>query len=274
MERNILVTGDYWHRDFKPFLAGVDRVTLTPVNRISSIAADQQFDLIVLAQSQPDQIAQTTVEQLQTRYPLTPIVAVLGSWCEGELRTGKPWPGVLRIYWHQWQGRFDTFMSQMDSAGISTWHAPRTSTTADRFLRLEQPHPVLKSHIRCVGVSTWTISQFEMLRDAIEHFGWTSCWIERALETATTSTPESSQAYEAILIEAESLSTELNQRIQWLQSQFPTAKLVVVANFPRENLVQRMNSIGVSAVVSKPFELQDLRSALERCARVLPAVQN
>ncbi len=267
MERNILVTGDYWHRDFKSFLAGVDQVTLIPVNRISNTSADQQFALIVLAQSQPEQISQTSVEQLQARFPHTPIVAVLGSWCEGELRTGKPWPGVLRIYWHQWQGRFDTFMGQMDTAGISDWHAPRTSSMADRFLRRDQPHSVLHSHIRCIGVSTWTLSQYEMLRDAIKHFGWTSSWIELAKENAAINSVDANPVFQGIFVEAESVSPELEQRIEWLQSQFPSAKLVVVANFPRENLVRRMSAFGVSAVVSKPFELQDLRSALERaCA--------
>ncbi len=264
MERNILVTGDYWHRDFKSFLAGVDQVTLIPVDRIGNTSADQQFDLIVLAQSQPEQISQTSVEQLQARFPHTPIVAVLGSWCEGELRTGKPWPGVLRIYWHQWQGRFDTFMGQMDTAGISDWHAPRTSSTADRFLRRDQPHSVLHSHIRCIGVSTWTLSQYEMLRDAIEFFGWTCVWVERAVEKAATDNADSGLVFNPICIEAESLSVELGQRIQWIQSLFPLAKLVVVANFPRENFVRGLIDLGVSQIVSKPFELNDLRFALER----------
>src|SRR5206468_630467 len=37
---------------------------------------------------------------LRRAAPLAGVVALLGSWCEGETRTGRPLSGVQRLYWY------------------------------------------------------------------------------------------------------------------------------------------------------------------------------
>ena len=59
-------------------------------------------DLILLVASRPGRFSAAEVESLHRRAPLAKLVALLGSWCEGEVRSGHPWPGVTRIYAHQW----------------------------------------------------------------------------------------------------------------------------------------------------------------------------
>lgn len=58
-------------------------------------------ELILLAHARPDSISRRAIRQLRKTAPLAGIVALLGSWCEGESRTGRPAPGVLRLYWHE-----------------------------------------------------------------------------------------------------------------------------------------------------------------------------
>lgn len=269
MDRKILVTGDYWHREFKSFLASVSNVILTPIKNIGSIA-NQTFDLIIIAQSLPDQIPLHSVEQLQNNFPTTPIVAVLGSWCEGELRTGNPWPGVLRIYWHQWQGRYDTFIEELESGQITGWHTPRTSTTTDRVMQVRRPHFLGSRNGRrdLIGISAQSSTQFEMLRDAIEHFGYRARSIEQTAWDAATIA-----RCKLICVDAESLTQNLVRRIEWLQNEFPESALTVIASFPRANEVERLVQMGVAEVVSKPFEMMDLRSAIERCVEYNPAAE-
>lgn len=264
----ILVTGHYWHRDFKRFLAGFDQVTLMPIEKISGDIEDQ-FELIVVTQSRPGQYSLQTIEKLQAIFPNRPLVSVSGSWCEGELRTGKPWPGVQRILWHQWQGQYDRFLEQLGSKQITDFHAPRTSTHADQILRTHDPHawasaPHPHSNAaanvsQIVGVSTWTQRQYDMLRDAIETLGFTPFWIECPVSDA-------SQRSDAgrICVDADSLTPELNLRLDRLQSEFPLAKMMLLLNFPRIEDRMKLAARDIQQVVSKPFELNELKLALDR----------
>ncbi len=255
MEKKILLTGDYWHRDFQNVLKGFDAVTLVSIDKIATLA-DESFDLAIVAQSRPGQFPEEKIEFLQSRLGNTPLVAILGSWCEGELRTGTPWPGVIRVYWHQWEGRFRKFVEQLDSQGITDWHAERTFTPADRILRPSKARS--RTKIEVVGVSSWTQTQFEMLRDAIQSFGWDSKWIERCTWDA-----HATQFCNPICVTADSFSAELENRVRWLHSEFPHARFVMVLGFPRTQDVENCSRLGISQVVSKPFELDDLRVAIE-----------
>ena len=256
MEPKILVTGDYWHRDFSQFLSGFDTVTLVPIDKILNLS-HESADLVVVAQSRRDQYSNDAIEKIQAQFGATPIVAVLGSWCEGELRSGKPWPGVHRVYWHQWMGRFETFVEQLKQNGITNWHEPRTSTVADQ---IQLPRAkVEESRIQCVGVSAWTQPNFEFLQDAINQMGWTTRWVERSTWDASTN-----QIFDPICVDADSYTPDVDKRLDWLKSEFPTATFVMVLNFPRPQDVEELSNRGILQVVSKPFELNDLKRAIIR----------
>ena len=132
-DHHILFTGDFWHTDFQSIISSIDvPITLVPLEKSASVV-DQKFDLIVIAQSRRDQFSSAEVEKIQTTFSNTPIVSLLGSWCEGETRSGTPYPGLIRVYWHQWQGRYQKFVSQLADANLTDWHAPATSSIADRI---------------------------------------------------------------------------------------------------------------------------------------------
>lgn len=253
----ILVTGDFWHSDFKSILAGFEvPVTLVPFEKAKTLA-DSSFDLVVIAQARRGQHCAEDVEALQASFSTTPIVALLGSWCEGETRSGVPWPGVPRVYWHQWEGQYQKFADQLSQYGISDWHAPRTSTIADRIARSRAiDHP---ADIKCVAISAWTNQTHAMVADAINHFGWSNCWVERAVWNA-----ETSSAVDAIVIEADTWSDALVNRVQWIQRQIPDTPMVMVTNYPRRDELEVIKSTGISEVVSKPFELNELKTAVVR----------
>ena len=90
--------------------------------------------LVVSRRSRRDQIEPETVEFLRKKFAGIPIVNLLGSWCEGETRSGNPLPGVIRVYWHQWNGQYGKFVSQLKANQITDWHQPPTATIGDRVL--------------------------------------------------------------------------------------------------------------------------------------------
>ncbi|MFK7769221.1 MAG: hypothetical protein AB8B55_18515 [Mariniblastus sp.] len=269
----ILFTGDFWHTDFKSIISSIDvPLTLVPINKIDSVS-DSKFDLIVIAQSRRDQFNSADVEKAQNNFSNTPIVSLLGSWCEGETRSGTPYPGLIRVYWHQWQGRYQKFVEQLAKEELTEWHAPVTSSIADRIGKAEGLNPVVPSPhfahsrptnaggglIRCVGISAWTNTQHEMLADAVNQFGWESRWVERGAWVA-----DREKLVSILVVDADSWSNALANRMNWLRSEFPTTRMVLLLNYPREDELESIYAAGVSAVVSKPFELQELKSAMER----------
>ena len=96
-----------------------------------------------------------------------------------------------------------------------------------------------------------------MVADAINHFGWSSCWVERSVWNAQTSS-----AVDAIVIEADGWSADLANRVKWIQRQVAGAPMVLVANYPRQDELKAIKSMGISGVVSKPFELNALQTAV------------
>jgi hypothetical protein len=260
MSKKILITGDYTHRDFKNLVTGIDAVILAPFNEAlqTSTALCSELGLVVIAQSFPGQFSATEIEKLQGHFQMVPVIAVLGSWCEGETRSGKPWPGVVRVYWHQWLGRIDLFRRQLETANFTLWHQPATSTLADRVLRFDKAQPLNTPHQRKVGISANTSGQAEMLEDVLKELGFASFWIELASDQQ----PNLGQP-DLICVDANQLGQPLKLRLDWLSDKFSGIPRIVFCNFPRANEVEELMSWNVSRIVSKPFELQDVASAIK-----------
>ena len=253
----VLMSGDYWHHEFQSIVANFPTpVTLTPVDRLEPML-DQDFDLIVLAQSRPDQISAELVERIQAKQPTTPVVALLGSWCEGGMRSDVPWPGVRRVYWHQWEGRFEDFSGQLDEDGLALWHQPGTANDADDAM-LYHDHSSSFSPAMLVAVSAASQTQFEYVRDVLKSFGWNSCWAERA-----NFDQETVDLVSALCIEANSFSGDLANRVDWLRSKLPGVPTSLVLNFPRSQDVAAAGELGIENIVSKPFQPADLKHAIQ-----------
>ena len=95
--RNIPVVklvGEIDHPDFR------DAIELLRSDaRVADAGATPELN--VVAQSRPDSICSDQLNHLQRAAPLAGIAALLGSWCEGETRTVRPWPGIQRLYWYE-----------------------------------------------------------------------------------------------------------------------------------------------------------------------------
>ena len=74
----ILVTGDFWHSDFQKIISKFDvPVTLVPFAKVETVV-DQNYDLVILAQSRRDQFLQGEVEELVGNFPSVPVVGAAG----------------------------------------------------------------------------------------------------------------------------------------------------------------------------------------------------
>jgi CheY-like chemotaxis protein len=255
--QQILVTGEYWHEDFSGLISSSSAlITLCPVEKIQQMTGAENFDLIVVAQGRREVIDSETVEHLQSVFATTPLVALLGTWCEGEVRSGTPWPGIPRVYWHQWEGRFEQFLQCLDADEIHSWQLPATATAADR-IAAPGPHFGDENFEGIVAVSAWTKTQYAMIEDALTAFGAQCSWVERATWDGTAKS-----LVKAVVLDDDSMTSDLETRVKWVLSTFGQVPLVLTLGFPRKDEIEALKELGVKAVVSKPFKLGDLKQAL------------
>ena len=110
--RTLVVDNNTARREFREACAAMRAqrpvIEVPGVDAACEILAgsDDVFDVIVVAEDRPGQYSEETIDRLRRLAPLARVVGLLGSWCEGESRTGRPWPASIRVYWHQWLPRF------------------------------------------------------------------------------------------------------------------------------------------------------------------------
>lgn len=253
----VLLSGDYWHADFKNLNANLFiPATLMPFESLQAFDASR-FSLIVVAQSRSNQFDQEVIDALVAGNPLTPVVMLLGSWCEGERRSDRPVEGVKHVYWHQWRGQFTKFCQQMSQDGVSLWHTPPTENDADRVVSEitdRQPIPSLSGAV--IGISVSDRATFETISHGVNAVGGKAKWVEH------TSWINLSASVEIICVDANSFDAALKRRVRWLKNQASHVPMIALLNFPRREEIEELKRLGISAVISKPFELSDFRTVV------------
>lgn len=255
-EIRVLLTGDYWHPDFQDVVREFEvPLTLVPSAQLLQLDLEQsRFDLVVIAQSRRGQVPQPLVDLVLQHFPNTPLINLLGSWCEGETRSGEPHQGLVRVCWHQWRGRYRNFLSQLSQRQLADWQMPKIASLADRVLN--RSARVFPRSSECVGISTWSREAFDMLADAIDSIGYSSRWFEHeGIDEANAV---------AMLIDGNSLTERLKQRIFEISVEISSVPKMLTLNFPRRDEVDLAQRMGIDEVISKPFDLSDLQQAIER----------
>lgn len=215
-------------------------------------------ELAVVLQNRPGQVALTEIERLQTLAPLTRFVALLGSWCEGETRTGQPWPGFLRIYTHQWQSRLLTQFERLRCGKLSAWALPPTATDDERVLWSSE-----SIELQTPGLVTLHTSDYELsdwLAKVCRGGGLASAWMPDFGRTAA------SGAVAAIFDLAQGSQEEWVQ-LESLVERMPGQTVIALCSFPRPEDQQRSRDMGVFSLLGKPVCLEDLCWLLQAAGR-------
>ncbi len=139
-EIQILVIGDIHRTEFRESASCLKR------SGVVEIAADVETaraaltqgriapEVIVVAQSFPGQFSHEAIDRLRRAAPLARILGLMGSWCEGEMRSGRPWPATARLYWHQWPARCRRQFRCLAVGKRCSFALPVTATEEERLL--------------------------------------------------------------------------------------------------------------------------------------------
>jgi CheY-like chemotaxis protein len=221
-------------------------------------------DLIVIAQTFPGQFSHHEVDQLRRLAPLSQIVGIMGSWCEGEMRTGAPWPGVVRTYWHQWAARSSQQLERLAKGKCCSWTLPSTTTEEERLLadqglhgHCPHPDPLPKGEgtssffSGLVVISAQSREMAQWLTAACRGHGYATVW------QRLPARPQVAGAAAAIF-DGTDLGSEEYRELQRLVAAVHPAPVIVLLAFPRIEDRDRARSAGAAAVVSKPVNVDDL----------------
>jgi hypothetical protein len=256
--KRVSFIGDASHREFRDAVAW-----LREYSDASFFASPEQFtsrlvettppDAVVIAQPRPGKFDQSQIERLHRQAPLARLIALLGGWCEGELRTGTPWRGVTRVYGHQFVPRLaNELLAGSPGACLAL---PRTATDTERCLAAPLPPTIEQPGLVVIGASSF--ETYESLSEACTQLGHATVWSPRNQPTIASS------AMAGIWNCSAAVSTDYGALQHFARTLHP-APTIAIIGFPRGEDQRIALDAGACAVVSKPILLHDLWSELSR----------
>lgn len=243
----VRLVGDVHHPDFRD---AIERIRAD-----ARLCVAEQFspELIVVAQSRPDTICSDQLSVLHRDAPLSGIVALLGSWCEGEMRTGRPWPGAQRLYWYEFPAWWQRQLLLRAVGRCPDWARPTNVLT-----RLGEPDcPGPRSGL--VVLQTARRDNADALGDGLQHAGYSTIWQPPGrprplIRGAVAGIWDGAQLNE---------SEEADLAAFCTQMAHDGAAVLALLDFPRRDRVDQALQIGAGAVLGKPWLNSDLVATLK-----------
>jgi hypothetical protein len=213
--------------------------------------ANRPIHLLVLAESRPGQFSSKKIDELRRAAPLVRVWRLLGGWCEGEQRSGRPPEGCTRSYWHQWRERFAREAAAARDGRCPAWGFPLTLTADERTLAdawLDIPQREGRVVV-CAAHNESAAS----LADACRLGGY-----DTAVMRDTDPTSWQGARAMAVLWDTTAERACDPRLVQRLRQATWNAPLLAVIGFPRPEDTRRAIAAGISKVISKPLVITDL----------------
>lgn len=212
--------------------------------------------LLVVAQARPGEVSSAEIDALRRLAPLVPIVQVAGSWCEGELRTGRPWRASARYYAPQAGPRLAENFLRVAGRKLPAWALPLTMTEDERFLHrmegeLEPPAEVIAGEWVCIrttnpAMGDWLVSACRAL--GADARAYLPHQLPTDLEGVTYG-----------LWDGDSLASEGDREsLRRFAAMLDPCPVDALLSFPRNEDREQAVMAGAVRVLSKPLWVSDL----------------
>ena len=252
MQRQLLVIGDLTREEFQPVAGALrqrsDRVVVHRVQSIGDALRQgggcDAIDAIWLAPSYRDEFSPVCVRELMRRFPLSGLTILIGSWLEGETRSGDAWLGAQRWY-------VDRVVPQwVAHRVVGDWLDLLVTVSDDEcWLReVGRPWPSLSG---VTVVCSEIPDNRDYMRDLCQQAGLTV--VSQSPEDSTESIAAGLIVYDAVADRHRQLD-----HIAGLIRRYPRARLTVLASFPRWDESAAYLAAGATHVLGKPFHVSDL----------------
>ena len=216
-------------------------------------------ELVVLVEPRGDQFSHSSLAALRKQAPLVRVWRMLGSWCEGEARSGHPPAACLATYWHQWEARFGSQLEIVHQGGSPPWALPLTATAEERILAATDSS-FERSRTGTIAICASSATAAESLGDLCRAAGYDTLIVadDGRFRIAGAS---------AVLWDTSLERMADANCVTELRGRSGGAPLVAIVGFPRPEDVESALRGGIAAVVSKPLLAGDLFWHLDRAER-------
>jgi hypothetical protein len=243
----VQIVGATGHPDF--------RGVIDVLHREAGTSTTAPPELVVVLQERPGVIGECEVEALRRQWPLAGFVAVAGSWCEGELRTGRPLAGVPRVYWHQFPAWWRRQLARRAAGLCPEWSLP----IEESVLTVVPAPPAGRGGLIVVSTPQWETA--DALSDAFQSAGYATSWSPQGRDA---SPPVLRGVVAGVwdggqLVDREAAS--LKEFVTMLSHQ--SAPAIALLDFPRWDSVTIAQAAGAAAVLGKPWLAADLIDTTE-----------
>lgn len=265
---NVLLIGDRTRREFAEAIGWLrDHSATTCVPTVDAAceklsASESDPELIVVAQSWPGEFSPREIDRLRRLAPLARVSELLGSFCEGETRTGRPAGGTLRHYWHQWLPRMAPQFERAGRGERPMWSLPVTATDDERLMVIGDVaamEATARPPATGRGLIVVLVRDGMMARaicDACPTRGYSCVWLPQGREMYLS-------GVRAVVWDAPPAVESWADSLAELRREWHGAAVIALVGFPRIGDIDRLRTAGAAAVVSKPFLLDDLFWRLE-----------
>ena len=226
---NAWLIGDVEHPDF------AETVALLRATANIGLALPE---LIVVAQSRPGTIGLRAIERLRRSAPLAGMVALLGSWCEGETRTGRPAAGVRRLYWYEFPCWWRRQLALREAGQCPEW-----AWGEDRGLMIADCRLEERSNRFVLETNRWDTAA--TLEDLLKSVGGETIWLRPGSEHVAI------RGVAAGIWEGGQLNDAEAERLTACCARLAAVNAPVVAllDFPRRDRCEVARRAGAAAVL-------------------------
>ncbi len=234
---------------------------------------DLSPDFIVLLSSFSGEFRDGDVQALRSFFPITPVLTILGNWCDGEARTGTPLVGTHSILWYDFVAKAPVEWTSFENNLPTIWSISALSLPEQRALFEQNREERFKSLLyqnrnhrpaqNEVGfyIDTCDSAQFSLLRDIIQRdeiFG--NC--AKIMGRNNDPDPQNAEAdgsVKFLLFDFPDLNDATRKHFYELANRFPKAVWIAFTESPHPDGWRFLRHCGVRAIFSKPFRIMDLR---------------
>lgn len=254
---DVLLIGDTEHHEFRAAVEWLrKRTNLSLAETVDQALTwseknGKHWHTVFFAQSRPGQISAGETERMMRVFPLPHYVALLGSLCEGQPRGSMSWPGMARVYWHQFPAR--GFSELPPAPQPTSWQLPRTASDLERTEAMLARLPARTSGL--IVIFTRQALLFEALSAACRKIGYatTWCWNDRChgFHGATAAIWDGTFQGQVDF-----------QQLNRVTAHLTDLPVLALLAFPRHDQLRQARENGARAVIPTPFMLPDLWNVL------------
>ena len=258
-EPSLLWIGDAEHRELADVVTALRGAARVVECRTMSAAFEldpaDDCALIVVGETFPGEHLRADYEALRRLRPATPLVRVYGSLCEGELRTNLP-AAAIRLPWLRAARELMDEWRRLLCGECPSWGRPAASTDEEQLLLDVPAGSAEPIPLESVGLAVRDPATAAWLHDLLQRRGIRPVRVDLAF--APNAEPPTSAVIWDQPLDAATTQSELTL----LRRHFSQSPLIVLAEFPRVDVVQQLRAAGATAVLAKPLAVDELEATL------------